>query len=65
MGGYGAIFRDYRGHVPGAFLSNLEMPSSVAEEVMAVTKVIQLVWVRDWNHIWLEVVFLIFFTRLV
>lgn len=37
------------------FHLNLEMPSSVAEEVMAVIKVIQLVWVRDWNHIWLEV----------
>lgn len=40
MGGYGAIFRDYRGHVVGAFSYNLEMPSSVATEVMAVIKVI-------------------------
>lgn len=55
VGGYGAIFPDYRGHVLGAFSSHLEMPSSVDAEVMAVIKAIQLAWVRDWNHIWLEV----------
>ncbi|KAK9949954.1 hypothetical protein M0R45_005462 [Rubus argutus] len=55
VGGYGAIFRDYKGHFLGAFASNLDVPSSVAAEVMAVIKAIELAWVRDWKHIWLEV----------
>ena len=54
-GGYGAVFRDYKSHVIGAFASNLDIPSSVAAEVMAVIKAIELAWVRDWKHIWLEV----------
>ncbi|PRQ50126.1 putative ribonuclease H-like domain, reverse transcriptase zinc-binding domain-containing protein [Rosa chinensis] len=53
--GYGVVFRDYRGYVLGAFASNFDIPSSVAAEVMAVIKVIELAWVRDWKHVWLEV----------
>ncbi|KAL6225911.1 hypothetical protein ACLB2K_004760 [Fragaria x ananassa] len=53
--GYGGVFRDYSGKVMGAFCSNLDIPSSVAAEVMAVIKTIELAWVREWKHIWLEV----------
>ncbi|KAL6183198.1 hypothetical protein ACLB2K_044609 [Fragaria x ananassa] len=55
VGGYGAIFRDYKGHFRGAFASNLEIPSSISAEIMDVIKAIELAWVRDWKHIWLEV----------
>ncbi|KAL6190693.1 hypothetical protein ACLB2K_037087 [Fragaria x ananassa] len=47
--------RDFKGHVLGAFSSNIDIPSSVAAEVMAVIVAIELAWVRDWKHIWLEV----------
>ncbi|PRQ28207.1 putative ribonuclease H-like domain, acyl-CoA desaturase [Rosa chinensis] len=53
--GYGGVFRDYRGEVVGAFSSSLDIPSSITAEVMAVIKAIELAWVRDWKHIWLEV----------
>lgn len=53
--GYGGLFRDFRGGVLGAFCSNFNMASSVAAEVMAVIKAIELAWVRDWKHVWLEV----------
>jgi hypothetical protein len=52
---YGGVFRDYRGKVLGAFCASLDIPSSVAAEVMAVIQAIELAWVRDWKHIWLEV----------
>lgn len=55
VGGYGAIFRDYKGHFLGAFASNLEIPSSISAQIMVVIKAIELAWVRDWKHIWLEV----------
>ncbi|XP_024156133.1 uncharacterized protein LOC112164125 [Rosa chinensis] len=55
VGGCGAIFQDYKGQFLGAFASNLEIPSSIAAEIMAVIKAIELAWVRDWKHIWLEV----------
>ncbi|KAL6126962.1 hypothetical protein ACLB2K_075007 [Fragaria x ananassa] len=55
VGGFGAVFRDFKGHVLGAFSSNIDIPSSVAAEVMAVIVAIELAWVRDWKHIWLEV----------
>ncbi|KAL6123654.1 hypothetical protein ACLB2K_076173 [Fragaria x ananassa] len=42
VGGYGAIFRDYKGHFLGAFPSNLEIPSSISAEIMAVIKTIEL-----------------------
>lgn len=50
-GGYGTVFRDYRGHVLGAFDSNLGIFISVAEEVMTIIKADELAWVRDWKHI--------------
>ncbi|KAL6208654.1 hypothetical protein ACLB2K_019601 [Fragaria x ananassa] len=53
--GYGGVFRDYSGKVLGVFCSNLDIPSSVAAEVMDVIKAIELAWVREWKHIWLEV----------
>ncbi|KAL6190087.1 hypothetical protein ACLB2K_036487 [Fragaria x ananassa] len=53
--GYDGVFRDYSGKVMGAFCSNLDIPSSIAAEVMAVFKAIELAWVREWKHIWLEV----------
>ncbi|KAL6141135.1 hypothetical protein ACLB2K_059426 [Fragaria x ananassa] len=53
--GYGGIFQDFRGGVLGAFCFNFNMASSVAAEVMAVIKAIELAWVRDWKHVWLEV----------
>ena len=53
--GYGAVFRDFRGHFLGAFAANIDIPSSIAAEVMAVIMAIELAWVRDWKHIWLEV----------
>ncbi|KAL6191890.1 hypothetical protein ACLB2K_038279 [Fragaria x ananassa] len=53
--GYGGVFRDYSGKVMGAFCSNLDIPSSVAAEVMTVIKAIELARVREWKHIWLEV----------
>ncbi|KAL6187555.1 hypothetical protein ACLB2K_038953 [Fragaria x ananassa] len=53
--GYGGLFRDFRGGVLGAFCSNFNMVSSVAAEVMAVIKAIELAWMRDWKHVWLEV----------
>ncbi|XP_004297973.1 PREDICTED: putative ribonuclease H protein At1g65750-like [Fragaria vesca subsp. vesca] len=55
VGGFGAVFRDFKGHVLGAFSSNIDIPSSVAAEVMAIIVAIELAWVRDWKHIWLEV----------
>ena len=55
IGGFGAIFRDYKGQFLGAFASNLDIPSSIAAEVMAVITAIEIAWVRDWKHIWLEV----------
>ncbi|KAL6201703.1 hypothetical protein ACLB2K_025415 [Fragaria x ananassa] len=42
--GYGGIFRDFKGGVLGAFCSNFNMASSVAAEVMAVIKAIELAW---------------------
>ncbi|XP_062014448.1 uncharacterized protein LOC133730976 [Rosa rugosa] len=53
--GYGGVFRDYKGEVLGAFSSSLDIPSSVAAKVMVVIKAIELAWVRDWKHVWLEV----------
>ncbi|XP_004309472.1 PREDICTED: putative ribonuclease H protein At1g65750-like [Fragaria vesca subsp. vesca] len=53
--GYGGIFRDFHGSFLGAFASNLEILNSVDAEVMAVIQAIELAWVRDWEHIWLEV----------
>ncbi|KAL6205985.1 hypothetical protein ACLB2K_023236 [Fragaria x ananassa] len=53
--GYGGIFRDFCGSFLGAFASNLDIPSSVEAEVMAVIQAIELAWVREWKHIWLEV----------
>lgn len=53
--GYGGIFRDFHGSFLSAFASNLEIPNSVDAEVMAVIQAIELAWVRDWKHIWLEV----------
>ncbi|PRQ23156.1 putative ribonuclease H-like domain-containing protein [Rosa chinensis] len=53
--GYGGVYRDYKGLVIGAFSSTLDIPSSVAAEVMAVIKAIELAWVRDWKYVWLEV----------
>ncbi|XP_062016557.1 uncharacterized protein LOC133732968 [Rosa rugosa] len=53
--GYGGVFRDYQGSFKGAFASNLEIPSSVDAEIMAVIQAIKLSWVREWKHIWLEV----------
>ncbi|KAL6194856.1 hypothetical protein ACLB2K_035931 [Fragaria x ananassa] len=47
VGGFGAVFRDFKGHVLGAFSSNIDIPSSVAAEVMAVIVAIELAWVRD------------------
>ena len=55
IGGFGAIFQDYKGKFLSAFASNLDIPSSIAVEVMAVITAIEIVWVRDWKHIWLEV----------
>ncbi|PRQ57777.1 putative ribonuclease H-like domain-containing protein [Rosa chinensis] len=52
---YGGVYRDYKGLVIGAFSSTLDIPSSVAAEVMAVIKAIELAWVRDWKYVWLEV----------
>ncbi|KAL6185106.1 hypothetical protein ACLB2K_041241 [Fragaria x ananassa] len=55
VGGFGAVFRDFKGHVLGVFSSNIDIPSSVAAEVMSVIVAIELAWARDWKHIWLEV----------
>lgn len=52
---YGGVFRNFQGEVVGAFSSSLDIPSSIAAEVMAVIKAIELAWIRDWKHIWLEV----------
>ncbi|XP_062028946.1 uncharacterized protein LOC133744938 [Rosa rugosa] len=40
--GYGGVFRDHRGIVIGAFCSNLDIPSSLDAEVVAVIKAIDL-----------------------
>ncbi|KAL6196946.1 hypothetical protein ACLB2K_032559 [Fragaria x ananassa] len=53
--GYGGVFRHYSSKMMGVFCSNLDIPSSVATEVMAVIKAIELAWIREWKHIWLEV----------
>ncbi|XP_062028531.1 uncharacterized protein LOC133744441 [Rosa rugosa] len=53
--GFGGVFRDFHGSFLGAFASNLDIPSSVDAEVMAVIQAIELAWVREWKHIWLEV----------
>ncbi|KAL6208489.1 hypothetical protein ACLB2K_019438 [Fragaria x ananassa] len=42
--GFGAVFRDFKGHVLGAFSSNIDIPSSVAAEVMTVIVAIELAW---------------------
>ncbi|KAL6133340.1 hypothetical protein ACLB2K_065577 [Fragaria x ananassa] len=55
VGGFGAIFHDFKCHVLGAFSSNIDILSSVAADVMAIIVAIELAWVRDWKHIWLEV----------
>ncbi|KAL6129027.1 hypothetical protein ACLB2K_072380 [Fragaria x ananassa] len=47
VGGFDAVFRDFKGHVLGVFSSNIDIPSSVAAEVMTVIVVIELAWVRD------------------
>ncbi|XP_004301904.1 PREDICTED: uncharacterized protein LOC101292910 [Fragaria vesca subsp. vesca] len=47
VGGFSAVFRDFKGHVIGAFSSNIDIPSSVAAEVMTVIVAIELAWVRD------------------
>ena len=44
---YRGVFRDYKCEVLGAFSSNLDIPSSVIAEVMAIIKAIELAWVRD------------------
>lgn len=49
VGGYGAVFRDFRGHFLGAFAANIDIPSSIAAEVMAVIMTIELAWVSDGN----------------
>ena len=53
--GFRGVFRDYQGVVLGAFCSNLDISSSVAVEVIAVIKAIELAFVHDWKHVWLEV----------
>ena len=53
--GYGGVFRDFHGSFMGAFASNLDIPSSIDAEIMAVIQAIELAWVREWKHIWLEV----------
>ena len=54
----GGVFRNDKGLFMGAFYSSLDIPSSpssVAAEVMAVIKAIEIAWVRDWKFVWLEV----------
>ncbi|KAL6177056.1 hypothetical protein ACLB2K_053688 [Fragaria x ananassa] len=55
VGGFGAIFYDFKGHVLGAFSSNIDIPSLAAAKVMSVIVAIELAWVHDLKHIWLEV----------
>ncbi|KAL6179287.1 hypothetical protein ACLB2K_050803 [Fragaria x ananassa] len=52
---FGVVFRDFKGYVLGTFSSNIDILSSVAAKVMAVIVAIELAWVRDWKHIWLEI----------
>ncbi|KAL6123628.1 hypothetical protein ACLB2K_076147 [Fragaria x ananassa] len=47
IGGFGAVFRDYKGQFVGALTSNIDIPSSIAAEVMAVITAIELAWVCD------------------
>ncbi|KAL6207455.1 hypothetical protein ACLB2K_018413 [Fragaria x ananassa] len=42
VGGFDAVFRDFKGHVLGAFSSNIDIPSSVAAEVMIIIVSIEL-----------------------
>ncbi|XP_004301067.1 PREDICTED: uncharacterized protein LOC101309260 [Fragaria vesca subsp. vesca] len=52
--GFRGVFRNFKGEFIGVFACNLDIPCSDAE-VMAVIKAIDLAWVREWRHIWLEV----------
>ncbi|KAK9287181.1 hypothetical protein L1049_015592 [Liquidambar formosana] len=52
--GYGAIFRNYRGFVLGAFCDTLGVSSSVAAELMAVLKAVDVAWHRGWHFLWIE-----------
>ncbi|ONI14505.1 hypothetical protein PRUPE_4G283800 [Prunus persica] len=52
--GSGGVFRNYQGHVLGAFSANLDVPSGVHAEVLAVIKAIELAWLHAWHNIWIE-----------
>ncbi|KAI5343611.1 hypothetical protein L3X38_011487 [Prunus dulcis] len=52
--GSGGVFHDYQGHVLGAFSANLDVPSAVHAEVLAVIKAIELAWLHAWHNVWIE-----------
>ncbi|CAL2257679.1 unnamed protein product [Prunus armeniaca] len=52
--GSGGVFRNYQGHVLGAFSANLDVPNAVHTEVLAVIKAIELAWLHAWHNIWIE-----------
>ncbi|VVA41098.1 PREDICTED: Ribonuclease H [Prunus dulcis] len=52
--GSGGVFHDYEGHVLGAFSANLDVPSAVHAEVLAVIKAIELAWLHAWHNVWIE-----------
>ena len=52
--GCGGVFRNSRGLFLGAFASPVAFASSIAAEILAVIEAIQLAWVREWHHLWIE-----------
>lgn len=47
VGGNGAVFRNFQVHFLGAFAANIDIPSLIAVEVIAVIIAIKFGWIRD------------------
>ena len=54
VAGCGGIFRDSNAQFLGAFARSSYLISSTAAEILAVIEAIELAWVQDWHHLWLE-----------
>lgn len=52
--GFGGVFRDTQGKFLGGFSFNVNVPSAIDAEILAVIEAIRVAWVRRWTHIWLE-----------
>ncbi|PRQ22702.1 putative ribonuclease H-like domain-containing protein [Rosa chinensis] len=48
------VFRDSKGLFLGAFAVPSAFVSSIDAEILAVIEAIEIAWVRNWHHLWLE-----------